>query len=177
MSENPYYAYLKYVSAVLGAPQVLTQTMDVNLRDSFFHPDEKLELGQKWDVIFVNSIFSSVESLFEESHLELFQKMLRAMCLENKSVLYVDSHLMNDKDILRRFYSYTLPEVMVIFKDHPDTGQGLRLIDNSAVIETYSPYHLQHHPEFKKITWNHLQTVMTHLGLERSGKSVNPSKN
>ena len=46
MSENPYYAYLKYVSGVLGAHQVLTQTMDVDLRDSFFHPDEKLELGQ-----------------------------------------------------------------------------------------------------------------------------------
>lgn len=57
MSENPYYAYLKYVSEVLGAHQVLTETMDINLRDSFFHPDEKLELGQKWDLIFVNSMF------------------------------------------------------------------------------------------------------------------------
>ena len=167
MSENPYYTYLKYVSGVLGAHHVLTETMDINLRDSFFHPDEKLELGQKWDLIFVNSMFSSMESLFEESHLELFKKMLKAMNLENKHILFVDTYLMSEKEILRKFYNPTLPEVMVIFKDRPEAS-NLRLIDNTAVIETYSPYHLQQHPEFKKITWNHLQTVMAHFSRHSS---------
>ncbi len=162
MSENPYYAYLKYVSGVLGSHHVLTETKDINLRDSFFHPDEKLELGQKWDLIFVNSMFSSMESLFEENHLELFKKMLKAMNLDHKHILFVDTYLMSEKEILRKFYSYTLPEVMVIFKDRPEAST-LRLIDNSAVIETYSPYHLQQYPEFKKITWSHLQVVMAHF--------------
>jgi hypothetical protein len=166
MSENPFFVYLNYVRDVLGAHQVLTETVDLNLRDHFFHPDEKLELGQKWDLIFVNTMFSSIESIFDGGSHELFQKMLTAMKLGDQKILYVDTDLMNEKEIIRRWKSFGLPQAMVIFKDNPTITDGLRWVDDTSVIETYSPYHLQHFPEFKKITWNHLQVVMEHLRVK-----------
>lgn len=166
MTENPYFNYLRYVRDVLGAQSIVGESRELNLRDHFFHPDPKLELGQKWDLMIVNSIFSSFESLFEEEAQDLFQKMLKAMNLGDRKILCVDSHLMNEREIVRRWRGYGLPEAMIIFKDHPEISEDLRLIEDTAIIETYSPYHLTHHPEYKKIVWNHLQKVMLHLGIK-----------
>lgn len=163
MSENIYANYLNYVRDVLGAQNFVSASYEGSLRDHFFHPDPNLEIEKQWDILFVNSVFTSLESLFEKEQEELFQKMLKAMNLDGISALAVDSSIMNEREILRRWKPYGSPKVLVIFKQNPHISDGLRLIDDSAVLETYSPYHLIQNPEFKKITWLHLQQVMKHF--------------
>jgi hypothetical protein len=160
MTENPYAGYLKYVRDVLGANQFVADSVDSGLKDHFYQPDEKLDIEKPWDLLFVNSIFTSMESLFEKEQHDLLQKMVAAMKLKNESVLAVDTHITSEREILRRWTPYGAPKVMVLFKQNPEITNELRYVDDTSVIETYSPYHLLHHPEFKKITWNHLQLVM-----------------
>lgn len=163
MTENPYVNYLQYVRDVLGAHSFVQGPVESALRDHFFQPDEKLEIEKRWDVLFVNSIFTEVESLFEKAHHELFEKMFKAMNLKEHSMLAVDSRIMNDREIIRRWNPYGAPKVLIVFKQHPEIREGLRYIDDTSVIETYSPFHLVQNPEYKKITWNHLQQVMAYL--------------
>lgn len=163
MNENPYANYLKYVRDVLGAQHIVQDSDLGRLKDHFFQPNPQLELEKKWDVIFVNCMFSEMESLFEESNQGLFQKMLSAMKLGTRSVLSVDTDVFTEKEILRRWYPFGLPELLVIFKSNPELAEDLRWVDDTAVVETYSPYFLQHQPDLKRITWNHLQRAMNHL--------------
>lgn len=163
IEQHPYLNYLKYVRDVLGVRHLMSEPSPKDLSTDFYQPDPNLKLEQKWDLIFVNCLFSSVESLFEPENFELFEKILQAMKLSKKKVLFVDSPLHNEKEILRRWYPFGLPKVLIMMKEQAEAQAVVHYKDETAVIETYNPYMLRHQTDLKKLAWNHLKSVLALL--------------
>ncbi len=159
---------LKYFNEVLGINHLL---QPVSVEENSNLPTASISVwkdsnGLLSDVSSVQCelLFISVlspdnsDSIFSEPHWELFEKMRKAMDLENLHVKILEHVCTHESDTFHDLLNMKLNTV-VIFKDTP-SAREIQTTKNFKFIETYSPQYLSQFPVAKKSCWEDLQKVM-----------------
>ncbi len=111
------------------------------------------------DLLFVSVLSpDNKDSIFSGQHWELFEKMRKAMDLENLHVKILEHTCSNESDTFHDLLKMKLKTV-VIFKDAPQARE-IQTTKNFKFIETFSPQYLSQFPSAKKSCWEDLQKVM-----------------
>ena len=110
------------------------------------------------DLFFISVIGPDSPSIFNEPHFELFEKMRKAMGLENLHIKVLEHICTNDSETFHDLLNMKLNTV-VIFKEEPQARE-IQSTKNFKFIETFSPQYLSQFPAAKKSCWEDLQKVM-----------------
>ena len=160
-------SYLKYVSQVLGARQVLLpeslETRENKWKQAFHTRTGYLPEDLQFDLIVVNFAHTATESLFNAQTDDLYQKMKIAMKLQDKRILEVDTSL-SDIDDICRMMTEVIDCPYLLFFNHETTDSEIKTKSAYRVLQTFSPAVLLKTPEKKKIVWDSLQILMRAIG-------------
>lgn len=120
---------------------------------------------QHAELVFLNILTQSKESLFNPAVEDLFGKMKAAMKLKNLQVLELDCTVEDRSHLPSELAPLCESKVVVVFSSFPkDLGEFI-FKGPGHWLETYSPAYLLEDPGAKKVVWNDLQKVMRELGL------------
>jgi|GEM_PF-1245916 len=179
----PMQDYLRYLKDVLGLQNVmLPQVPEHEALGAQFGIDvEKLQAGNQQfftangplvmtekkhlELIFINILTQSKESLFNPEVKSLFAKMKSAMKLENIQVMEVDCTVEDRSKLPSALAEMFEAKVVVVFSSFPKDIGELIYKGPGKWIETYSPAYLIEDAGAKKVVWNDLQKVMRELGI------------
>lgn len=159
--------YLIYLADVLGVKKIINPL--ANFSDDLVKKEFVLSGHEKQitkqdltriELLFVNHIESSQESIFEKKNNELFLKMFSAMKVENIPSLVVDCHIEDSKYVLQELIGLENLKAIVFLKSTPSLSHDLCAFGHMSFIETFSPHLLNVKLELKKQTWLDLQKIM-----------------
>lgn len=162
------FELLKYYQNVLGIqflpksllnePEPQATIPDVSLwrRDLISGPIDLTDLC--CDLLFVSVISTAEdESLFQESSQSLFEKMKKAMSLEQIQIQTLE-HVGSENTLFQDLLKIKT-KMVVLMKANPER-RGLQSCPQFKFLETHSPQVLSQNPALKKDTWDDLQQVM-----------------
>src|SRR5690606_35494731 len=135
--------YQKYLSEVLGIDQVLagevsTETSEAGIH--FFSPSGPFSFAEgDYELVFLNIISQSKESLFIPEVAELFTKMKAAMRLKNIKCVELDVTLEDRSVLPAEFSKKARARMVVVFSSFPKNMGEIIIKGSSRWIETYSP--------------------------------------
>ncbi|AHI06214.1 hypothetical protein BDW_08570 [Bdellovibrio bacteriovorus W] len=163
--------YQKYLSEVLGIHEVLiadgkeaapavTGTHFLSKKGAFEFPQDA-----NFELVFLNILSQSKESLFLPEVEDLFGKMKAAMRLKNIQVLELDVTLEDRSLLPSEFLKHCRARMIVVFSSFPKDIGEIIIKGSSRWLETYSPSYLIEDAGAKKVVWNDLQKVMKELSL------------
>lgn len=160
--------YIHYLQDVLGLQAVMLPKSDQQTAiPQFYTPQGPFQPADfhHYELVFLNILTQSKESLFLPAVQELFSKMKSAMKLKNLQVLELDCTV-DDRSLLpSELAKLCEGKVVVVFSSFPkDLGEFV-FKGPGHWLETYSPSYLLEDPAAKKVVWNDLQKVMKELGL------------
>jgi hypothetical protein len=124
-----------------------------------FFPADKLYC----ELIFLNIVTQTKESIFRPDAKELFGKMRAAMKLKNLQVLTLDCRVEDRSFLISEVEKICESKIVVVFSSFPKDIGELTYKGSGQWIETYSPAYLLEDPGAKKVVWNDLQKVMRQL--------------
>lgn len=160
--------YIQYLQDVLGLQNVMISTAGRGeVQTRFFSsqgPFEPTELLH-FEVIFLNILTQSKESLFNPEVRELFNKMRGAMKLNNLQVLDLDCTVEDRSQLPSELAKICESKVVVVFSSFPKDIGELIFKGPGKWLETYSPAYLLEDAAAKKVVWSDLQKVMRELGV------------
>lgn len=163
--------YQKYLTEVLGIHEVLIadgkETVAKVEGTHFFSSKGPYEFPQdaNFELVFLNILSQSKESLFLPEVEDLFGKMKAAMRLKNIQFLELDVTLEDRSLLPSEFLKHCRARMIVVFSSFPkDIGEVI-IKGSSRWLETYSPSYLLEDAGAKKVVWNDLQKVMKELSL------------
>jgi hypothetical protein len=166
--------YIQYLEDVLGLSKVMMKEESVMaagpalpVKTQFFRESGQFNPGEKQfcELIFLNILTQSKESIFRPETNELFKKMQAAMKLKNLQVLILDCTVEDRSLLPSALASICESKIVVVFSSFPKDIGELTYKGAGQWIETYSPAYLLEDPGAKKVVWNDLQKVMRELGL------------
>jgi hypothetical protein len=160
--------YLNYLQDVLGLQSVMLPKSDQeSVRPQFYTVRGAFQPGEfaHYELVFLNILTQSKESLFLPEVQDLFGKMKAAMKLKNLQVLELDCTVDDRSMLPSELAKLCEGKVVVVFSSFPkDLGEFI-FKGPGHWLETYSPAYLLEDPAAKKVVWNDLQKVMKELGL------------
>ncbi|UOF01755.1 uracil-DNA glycosylase family protein [Bdellovibrio reynosensis] len=160
--------YIQYLQEVLGLQNVMITPGETGAqKTSFFLPEGPFAPAevQHAELVFLNILTQSKESLFLPETKDLFGKMKAAMKLKNLQVLELDCTVDSRGELPSELAKLIQARVVVVFSSFPKDIGELIIKGSGKWIETYSPAYLLEDPGAKKVVWNDLQKVMKELGL------------
>ncbi|XGC79587.1 hypothetical protein ACES2L_09640 [Bdellovibrio bacteriovorus] len=160
--------YIQYLQEVLGLQNVMiTPEESFAQKTSFFLPEGPFAPNeiQHAELVFLNILTQSKESLFLPETKDLFGKMKAAMKLKNLQVLELDCTVDNRAELPSELAKLIQARIVVVFSSFPKDIGEMIIKGSGKWIETYSPAYLLEDPAAKKVVWNDLQKVMKELGL------------
>lgn len=165
--------YVQYLQEVLGLQNVMMtpepqQSQAISSAPSvprFFTRKGPFEPQEKayYELIFLNVVTQSKESIFVPEVNELFEKMKAAMKLRNLQILDLDCTVEDRSQLPSAMAQVCESRVVVVFSSFPKDLGELIYKGPGKWIETYSPAYLLEDPGAKKVVWNDLQKVMKEL--------------
>ncbi|MBV2169511.1 MAG: hypothetical protein KUL82_12470 [Bdellovibrio sp.] len=160
--------YIVYLQEVLGLQNVMLPSSEGStVRTQFYTPQGPFEPGefQHYELVFLNILTQSKESLFLPEVQDLFVKMKSAMKLKNIQVLELDCTVEDRSQLPSELAKHCEGKVVVVFSSFPKDIGELIFKGPGKWIETYSPAYLLEDAGAKKVVWNDLQKVMKELAL------------
>lgn len=161
--------YIQYLQDVLGLNSVILAANEndraqkirfYSANGPFLVPDL-----QHVEIVFLNILTQSKESLFVPEVRELFDKMKSAMKLKNLQVLELDCTVEDRSQLPSELAQICESRFVVVFSSFPKDLGEIILKGQGRWLETYSPAYLLEDAAAKKVVWNDLQKVMKELGL------------
>lgn len=158
--------YLKYLQEVLGLQNVMLGEQPSNdsrfySSQGVFEPTEKTH----FELVFLNIVTQSKESLFRPEVSDLYTKMKTAMKLNNIQTIDLDCTQEDRSRLPAELAQICESRVVVVFSSFPKDLGELIYKGPGKWLETYSPAYLLEDPDAKKVVWNDLKKVMKELGL------------
>lgn len=162
--------YIQYLEDVLGLQKVILQNEVSNsnaLSAQFFTVQGPFSPSslQHCELIFLNILTQSKESLFLPQTHDLFSKMKAAMKLKNIQALELDCTVEDRSQLPSQLAQICESKIVVVFSSFPKDIGELIFKGPGKWIETYSPAYLLEDAAAKKVVWNDLQKVMRELDL------------
>lgn len=144
---------IRYLNEVLGIKQILLPMVS---EDS---SDETNLHAHLLQVLFVCSDKYSADAE------DLFYKMVAAMKLERNQIKLINCH---QKTLIDFEIEILSCQAVVFFTD--EASEWKQLVQSKSVfnVQTFGPEYLLKNPQFKKQTWEQLQTVMAAIQPYRS---------
>ena len=160
--------YIKYLQEVLGIKNIIIETTHSEKDEGYFFtqsgPVSKHEV-KHCELVFLNILTQSKESLFNPATQELFQKMKIAMKVNNVQYLELDCTLSNRSELPSEVSKICESKFVVVFSSFPQNLGEFKIVGSGKWLETYSPAYLLEDVAAKKVVWNDLQKVMRELNL------------
>lgn len=166
--------YQKYLSEVLGVQEILlgegeaVRNSDAAPAGTHFYSKSgafEFPSDANFELVFLNILSQSKESLFIPEVEDLFGKMKAAMRLKNIQILELDVTLEDRTLLPSEFLKHCRARMIVVFSSFPKDIGEIIIKGSSRWIETYSPSYLLEDAGAKKVVWNDLQKVMKELAL------------
>lgn len=172
--------YIQYLEEVLGLQKVMiakdpatadsgkarffTEQGSFASADSAGSENTPVEI-QHFELIFLNILTQTKESLFLPETKDLFGKMKAAMKLTNLQVLELDCTIEDRSQLPSELAKICESKVVVVFSSFPKDIGELIFKGPGKWLETYSPAYLIEDAGAKKVVWNDLQKVMKELNV------------
>jgi len=147
-------SYLNYLDEVLGIKNIFMNRESAHALEH-----------QVVDILFVNIIKETHESLKEPSVRELFDKILAAMKIETLKVASIDYSGRSAESLYMDINQAFDSKFVIVMSREPMKSGELRIMGPSLWMEIFNPAYLLEHPGTKKLVWIDLQKVMKRLGV------------
>ncbi len=161
--------YVHYLQTVLGLEQVMLADFQdpMNAKTLFWTAEGVYQPSavQHFEIVFLNLVTQSKESLFQSSIQDLLAKMKSAMRLKNLQVIELDVLLEDRTRLPSLLAEICQARFVVVFSSFPQNPGEIVLKGTGRWIETYSPSYLLEDGDAKRIVWADLQKVMKELAL------------
>lgn len=161
--------YIQYLEEVLGLQKVMIvkDPLAASNKAQFFSEQGEFAASevQHFELIFLNILTQSKESLFLPETKDLFAKMKAAMKLTNLQVLELDCTVEDRSQLPSQLAKICESKVVVVFSSFPKNIGELIFKGPGKWLETYSPAYLLEDAGAKKVVWNDLQKIMKEFNL------------
>lgn len=162
--------YIHYLQDVLGLHNIMLapeQAASEAAKTQFFSSKGPFTVSEirHYELIFLNILTQSKESLFLPEVHDLYSKMKAAMKLRSLQVLELDCTVEDRSQLPSELAQICESKVVVVFSSFPKDIGELIFKGPGKWIETYSPAYLLEDPGAKRVVWNDLQKVMKELGV------------
>ncbi|CAE80130.1 hypothetical protein AB1A81_10570 [Bdellovibrio bacteriovorus] len=162
--------YIQYLQDVLGLQNVMLAPEQAGAeaaKTQFFTAKGPFTVSElrHYELVFLNILTQSKESLFLPEVNDLYSKMKAAMKLRNLQVLELDCTVEDRSQLPSELAKICESKVVVVYSSFPKDIGELIFKGPGKWLETYSPAYLLEDPAAKKVVWNDLQKVMKELGV------------
>lgn len=144
---------IRYLNDVLGVKQILLPILSNSSNEAEQVSVESLKV-----------LFVCAEKYSSEAQ-DLFNKMIAAMKLENNQIELINCR---QKSLIDFEIEILSCQAVVFFTEEALEWKQLVQAKSVFNVQTFGPEYLLKNPQFKKRTWEQLQTVMAAIGPYRA---------